>query len=125
MIISSHKIGDEEIIELIRDGGVLFVLCAVMGSILVDYWLGGHQFTGSQTFFIFGTPIVLVAFLCLTYLFIKLGVVDNNRFLLTSVTSLSFIVLSLIYIFVAKTNLYIREATANEDRLNKNKGGES
>ncbi len=115
--ISSHKIGEEEIELLIRDGVVLFVLCAIMGSILVDYWLGGYMLTGSQIFFIFGSPFLLLAILCLTYLLVKLKIVDNNRFDLTSLTSIVFIVSSLIYCFISKTNLYIREATSNEDRL--------
>ncbi len=110
-MIAQKNVGANEIQTFIHEGVVLFVLCAIMGSILLDYALGGYSFTAMQIFTIFIFPFGILGILCLNYLFIKLKVITDDRFDLSSYTTILVVGLSLIYCLIAKTNLFIREDT--------------
>lgn len=114
--IAEQKIGGPVIDQLVHDGVVPFVCCAIMGSILLDYALGGYSFTPYQVFTIFGFPIGILMILCLNYLFIRIHIVPEDRFDLFSYTSILVIVLSVVYSLVAKTHLFAREDTKYQNR---------
>src|SRR5258705_7739185 len=63
-ITAQQKIGSTEIHQFIHDGVVLFVFCAIMGSIMCDYAIGGYTFKSFQVFTIFIFPILVLAILC-------------------------------------------------------------
>lgn len=108
-MITDHKIGGTQIYDLVHEGVILFVLAAIMGSILLDYFLAGYQFSGWEIFHIFIVPLIVIGVLCLNYLFICLTILNEKRFELTSVTSTFCYVVSIAYCFLQKTNLYMRE----------------
>ena len=110
-LTADQKIGAIEIHQFIHDGVVLFVLCAIMGSIMLDYAIGGYTFKSYQVFFIFIFPILILSMLCLNYLLIRIGYIKDDRFDLSSFTSILVTGLSLLYIIRAKTSLFIKEDT--------------
>lgn len=113
-VIGQQNVGRSEIDIFIHEGVVLFVLAAIMGSILLDYALGGYSFNAFQVFTIFFVPCGIIGILCLNYLFIKLKIITEERFDLSSYTSILVMSLSLVYCIIAKTNLYIREDTKGQ-----------
>lgn len=107
--LSDHKLGGDQISDLIHEGVILFVLCAIMGSIMLDFALGGHLFNGYQVFTIFIIPLLLLAVICLNYLLISQTILNDDRFDIASFTTTSSACISISYCLFQKTNLYLRE----------------
>ena len=108
-MIGNGKVGNEEIKHLIKDGVILFVCCAMMGSVVIDFRLAGFDLTGWRFVAVFISPFAILGIILLEYLMICLKVIDYELFSLNSTTSKIVISLSLIYCILAKTNLYMKE----------------
>jgi hypothetical protein len=108
-VISEFKFGNIQIDSLVHEGVILFVLCAIMGSIALDYALGGYSFKGWEIFHIFIVPLGILLLVCLNYLLICLTILDPTRFDIASYTSWICYAISMGYIMLQKTNLLIKE----------------
>jgi hypothetical protein len=101
---------DHEIEHLILDGVIVFVSCAIMGAVLVDFALTDYPLRSSGIFTIYMIPCAIVGIVCLNYLFINLKSVPVERFSLSSPVTVSVVLLSFFYCLFVKTNLYIKES---------------
>jgi hypothetical protein len=100
---------DHEIEHLILDGVIVFVSCAIMGAVLVDFALTDYRLTSGGVFMIYMFPCFIVGVVCLNYLFIHLKSVPVERFNLSSPVTISVVILSFFYCLFVKTRLYINE----------------
>lgn len=109
-IISERNICDEEIEHLISDGVILFVCCAIMGSILIDFILGGHKLSSGVKILVVYLPLLILAFLLLDY-FLMTQRMTTNTFHLSTPVSKFVILFSFVYCIFSKTVLYMKEDT--------------
>jgi hypothetical protein len=98
-----------EIEHLILDGVIIFVSCAIMGAVLVDFALTDYALRSSGIFAIYMVPCFIVGIVCLNYLFINLKSVPVDRFSLSSPTTILVVLLSFFYCLFVKTHLFISE----------------
>lgn len=113
-IVSEHKYGFDDIMKLIHEGAILFVCCAMMGSVLVDFLLAGYRLRGSEVFATFIFPFALLAIVALEYLFIILKIINTDCFNIFSGNSIFVVGCSFGYCLLIKTNLLIKEDTSHE-----------
>jgi hypothetical protein len=113
-ILSRHKLGFQDMDKLIHEGGVLFVCCAMMGGVVVDFLQSSFSWRGRQIFVIFFSPLVVLGLLCLEYLFVVMGIINTDCFNISSLTSIFVIGFSLVYCILNKTTLLIKEDTQHE-----------
>jgi len=104
---------DHEIEHLILDGVIVFVSCAIMGAVLVDFALADYPLTSGGIFGVYMVPCFIVGIVCLNYLFINLKSVPVERFSLSSPVTIGVVLLSFFYCLVVKTTLYINESNSN------------
>jgi hypothetical protein len=104
---------DHEIEHLILDGVIVFVSCAIMGAVLVDFALADYPLTSMGAFMIYMAPCFIVGIVCLNYLFIHLKSVPVERFSLSSPVTIWVVLLSFFYCLFVKTRLYIIESNQN------------
>jgi hypothetical protein len=112
--IAEGKVGSAEVKHLINDGVVLFVCCAMMGAVVIDFKLGGFNLTGWRFVSIYITPFAILGIILLEYLMKFFKAIPEEWFRLNSTTSIIVISLSLIYCTLAKTNLYMKEDFKHE-----------
>lgn len=115
--LSEKKLGGHEIEKLVYDGAVLFVCIAMVGAVLVDYYLSGFRATGFGRFAIYAFPSLILMLISVNYFLIHIKVIDNSRFSITSNTTIWTVAMSFIYILFVKTNLYIKEDVNHEPAL--------
>jgi hypothetical protein len=113
-ILSRHKLGFQDMDKLIHEGGVLFVCCAMMGGVVVDFLQSSFSWRGRQIFVIFFSPLVVLGLLCLEYLFVVMNIINTDCFDISSLTSIFVIGFSLVYCILNKTTLLIKEDTQHE-----------
>ncbi|HVY73683.1 MAG TPA: hypothetical protein VG890_02575 [Puia sp.] len=106
---SEGKVGSDEMTHLIHDGVVLFVCCAVMGAVLVEFALAGFVMKGSAIIAIYAVPFFILALISIDYLFIHLRIIDGTCFDLSSKTSKFVMIFSSGYATFTKADLYIKE----------------
>jgi hypothetical protein len=117
MSCMSEKDGfSHEITHLIRDGVHLFVCCALMGAVVVDFWLAGIPVSGMRLVFIYLMPVFVLIFLLFEYLLIYLRIAEAGNFYISSSTSIVVIGLSVLYCIFAKASLYANEDKKHEHR---------
>lgn len=112
--ISQRKVGHDEIKHLINDGVILFVCCAIMGSVLIDFLLGGFKVKGIAALAIIAIPGSVLVLISFDYLLFIMKIIDGTCFALSSLTTKCVIVISLFYCIFTKANLYIKEDTRHE-----------
>ena len=100
--------------ELIKDGAVMFVCCAILGAVLVEFWVAGFTYNTNEITLIFVTPILIHGLLALKYLLILVGVAAKDSFIMTSWTSKFVIGFCLFYCILGKVNYYIKEDERHE-----------
>ncbi len=113
-ILSRHRYGFEDMDKLIHEGGVLFVCCAMVGGVLVDFLQANFRWRGLQIFVIFIVPLAIVGLLCLEYLFVVMKIINADCFNITSITSTFVVGFSFLYCIVNKSVLLIMEDTQHE-----------
>ena len=67
-IASDRKICGDALDGLIYEGAVLFVCLAIVGSVLVDYWLSGLHANGFSRFATYFVPAVVLGVVLINYL---------------------------------------------------------
>lgn len=107
--LSERKTGLEEIQRLIHDGVIIFVLIAIMGAVMVDYFLSGIKSSGRSIFTIYIFPLCVLAIASIDYLLTYLKIIDGTCFALGSLTTKIISILSLLYCTFTKAKLYLRE----------------
>ena len=107
--LTEKKTGSVEILRLVHDGAVIFVLIAIMGAVMVDYLLSGIKTSGRSVFTIYIFPLAVLAIASLDYLLTYLNVIDGTCFAIDSLTTKIISFLSLLYCTFTKAQLYIRE----------------
>ncbi len=113
-LVSGFKVGGEEIKHLVHDGVVLFVCCAIMGAVLVEFVLSGYEMKISRSYKLLIIPGFIMLLLLTDYFLINLKAIDTSCFALDSWTSLIVIVLSFLFCTFNKANYYIKEDTRHE-----------
>lgn len=114
---SDGNIGNDEIRHIIHDGAILFVCCAIMGSVLVDHFLSSFRFEklGSIEFLtIYFTPFFILLWLCLKYFLVYDKKINDSCFDISSKTSIVTISFSFLYCVFIKANFYVKEDNKNE-----------
>lgn len=107
-ILIKHE-ASHEIHELIRGGTVLFVCCALMGAAVIDMVQSKMKF-GKLAYFTFNIlPFVLLGIICLLYLLIILGHVDEKIFTSLSGFYVFIILFTIFYSTLAKYFLFCNE----------------
>jgi len=107
-ILSRHE-ASPAILELIRGGIILFVCCALMGAAVIDIVQSRTKF-GRLAFFTFNvSPFVLLGAICLLYLLIILGHVDEKVFTSFSGFYIFTIAFTVLYCTLAKYILFYNE----------------
>jgi hypothetical protein len=112
--MSTNNHFGNKIDDLVRDGAVMFVCCAILGAVLVEFWVAGFVYNVNQITLIFVIPIVVHALLALEYVLILLGIAAKDSFIITSWTSKIVITFSVLYCIFAKANYYMRENQRHE-----------
>jgi hypothetical protein len=102
-----------EIEHLILDGVIIFVSCAIMGAVLVDFALTDYALKSTGVFAIYLIPCFIVVYVCLNYLFINLKSVPVERFSLSSPVTVWVVLASFFYCVFVKTSLYLNESKSN------------
>lgn len=115
--ISEEKLGKEEINTLVYEGAILFVCIAIVGSVLVDFFLSGFRPNGFPRFAIYIFPLIILFIISINYFLIHIKIIDKSRFSLSSGTTIVTVILSVIYILFVKTNLYMKEDLRHEPNL--------
>ena len=95
--------------DMVQDGVIEFVCCAIVGAVMVEFWVAGFSYTTNEILLIFVTPIVMHALLALEYILMLLHVAAKESFTTNSWTCKIVITFSAIYCILGKTNYYIRE----------------
>lgn len=112
--VSGGKTGNEEISRLIHDGVILFVCCAIMGAVLIDYILLGIKQKIALTIGLLIIPGFIVILLLTDYTLIILKEIDNSCFNLSSNTSKIVIGLTIIFSIFTKASIFIKEDSRHE-----------
>lgn len=113
-LLSDGKAGSTECVHLIKDGAILFVCCAMMGSVVIDFKLAGFDLSGWRFLAVYVSPFAILGILLLIDILIYFHAIDNNAFSLNSRISIIVIPLSIFYCILAKTNLYIKEDSRHD-----------
>jgi hypothetical protein len=107
-ILSKHE-ASSAILELIRGGTILFVCCALMGAAVIDIVQSKIKF-GRLSFFTLNiSPFILLGTICLLYLLIILGHVDEKVFSSFSGFYIFTIAFTFFYCTLAKYTLFNNE----------------
>jgi hypothetical protein len=114
--MSTNNYFGQKIDELVKDGAIMFVCCAIVGAVLIEFWVAGFTFNANEITLIFVIPILVHALLALEYMLILLGVAAKDSFIMTSWTSKIVIGFSVIYCILGKANYYIREDERHEQQ---------
>jgi len=105
-VLSRHEAG-HEIHELIKGGTVLFVCCALMGAAVIDLVQSKIKFSNFAFFALYVIPFIILAIICLLYLLIILGHVNENLFTSFSDLYIFIILFTLFYCTMAKYFLFL------------------
>ena len=112
--MSTDHIFTRKINELIADGAVSSVCCAIVGAVMVEFWVAKFLYTSMDVFLLFFTPFFMFGILALLYILMLLQVAPPQSFILQSWTSILVIIYSTFYCILAKANYYLREDERNE-----------
>jgi hypothetical protein len=111
--MSEEQICSKEIEQLIQDAVVLFVACAITGSIAVDFILSKFKVSGWFPFFaIYISPFCMLAYLFLKYLLLYVRYDDQHEFGPGSLSVLLIAGFSVTYCIFVKTIYNIRQEDA-------------
>ena len=110
-LMSNHKLGFDDMQKQIHEGVILFVCCAMMGGVLVDFLQSDFKWTGRQIFATFISPFAVMAILCIEYLFVVLNIINTDCFNISSFNSIFVVGFSFGYCIIFKTILLIKEDT--------------
>lgn len=113
-LMSEQKFGGTEVDDLVYEGSILFVCLAIVGSVLVDFYLSGVRMDGFARFATYFFPAIILFIIAVNYFLIHIHMIDKSRFALTSYTSIITISLSIVYVIFVKTNLYMKEDYKHE-----------
>ena len=109
-IVSDGKTGYDEIQHIItRDGAILFVCCAIMGSVMVDYVLTGSIMKIWHAYRLLLIPGFIVLLLLTDYALILAKIINYSCFSLNSWTSKIVIALTILFSIFIKTEINIKE----------------
>jgi len=108
--LSSSPAASSEVYHLMHDGLPLFVACAIMGSIVVDFSLSGEKFDGISNIFSVIMPCAVFGLLLLVYLLIIIKVLPEDYFSSHSWIYWLEISFSLLYCSLAKFAYYREKA---------------
>src|SRR4051812_42896075 len=86
--VTDGKVGGMEIEHFMADGVVLFVWCAIMGSVAVDFFLAGYRLGSFEIFAYYFAPFCILLFVTLQYLLIRLHVITSECFEMWSFSSI-------------------------------------
>ena len=95
--------------ELLRGGIILFVCCALMGAAVIDIVQSKTHFKNFAYFAINVSPFVLLGIICILYLLIILGHVDEKVFTSLSGFYVFVIIFTVLYCTLAKYFLFYEE----------------
>ena len=112
--VSQGKVCTDTLSRLIHEGAILFVCCAMMGSVVVDFYNSGFFLKGSRIFATYISPFIILFGICVEYLLVIMKVVDDNCFDTSSKTTIFVVTFTFFYCLFIKTNLMIKEDTRNE-----------
>lgn len=113
-LVSRHKLGFDDMDKLIHEGAILFVCCAMMGGVMVDFLQSPFKMGGRQIFVTVIAPILVLGLLCIEYLFVVLKIINADCFNITSLSTIFVVLFSLVYCILNKTVLLIKEDTQHE-----------
>lgn len=112
--LTDKKFGGDQVDTLIYEGSILFVCIALVGAVLIDYYLSGLRPIGFTRFATYFFPVALLFVVTENYFLIHIGYVSKSRFALKSNTTIFVITITVIYIIFVKTELYIKEGFRHE-----------
>lgn len=100
----------EEIQVLLKGGMILFVCCALMGSVCIDIVVNKKlQFRNFARFFTHVSPFILLLFICILYMLSIFGHVSSELFTGVSKFYVLVITFTVIYCVIGKYLLYKKE----------------
>lgn len=109
-VMSGENLSGREIGQLIRDGIILFVSCAITGSVVLDCILSKFRVKGWLGFIaIYISPFIMLTYLFLKYLQLYVQFDDQHEFGPGSITIEATIAFSVIYCLLVKAFYYMRE----------------
>lgn len=112
-IMSEEDICAKEIDHLIQGGVILFVSCAITGSVVIDFIISKFKVRGWFAIFaIYVSPFCMLTYLFLKYLLIYVQYGDQHDFGPGSFTTMITVGFSIIYCLCVKTIYYIKEEDA-------------
>ncbi len=106
---------ENELINLTEGGAVLFVTISITGSVVVDILLGDYGFRNLNRFLLEISPFIMLGFVLLIYLLIVLKQTSSDYFKPTSCSYIFVIIFSIVYCYLAKYTMYIREKGGKHD----------
>jgi hypothetical protein len=104
--ISNNPKTSEEIHHLLNDGLPLFVACALMGSIVVDFFNSDQLLEPAANFFCITAPCIIFGLLLLVYVLIIFNILPENYFSSSSWIYWLEIGFSIVYCSLAKFKAY-------------------
>jgi hypothetical protein len=104
--LSYNEGASEEVHHLLNDGLPLFVSCAIMGSIVIDFMNEGDPKDKWINFWQVTAPLLVFGLLLLVYLLIVVKVLSESYFSSNSWIYWFEIVFSVVYCSFAKYNFY-------------------
>jgi len=115
LVLDRWVLNDERITretEILLEGGmILFVSCALMGSVIVDIIISRLKFRNVGFFFIYISPFILLTGICIFYLLMILEHLNRSTFTSFSGFYIFVIIFSIIYCTLGKYLLYKSENT--------------
>ena len=116
VLVSTNPVFKNKLNDLIEDGVILFVCCAIVGATFVEFLISRFKYTANEIILIFVTPLVMHGLLAVEYILMISHVIDKQPFFMTSWTSKIVISFSTIYCILGKANYYIREDERHEQQ---------
>jgi hypothetical protein len=112
-VLSGENICSKETEQLIQDGVILFVSCAIIGSVVIDFILSEFKIKGWLLFFaIYISPFCILIYIFLNYLLIYVQYSDEHDFGPGSFTTWLTAGFAIIYCIFVKTIYYIKQEEA-------------
>lgn len=109
--VSGGKVGSDEVRHLLKDGVHLFVCCAILGAIIIEFILSRHEMRTSTMFLLSIVPIFIFGLILVDYILINVKAINEDSFELHTWTSQIVIIFTAIYCIFIKASLYIKEET--------------
>lgn len=115
-VMSEENVGAKEIDHFIQDGVILFVMCAIAGTVVFDFITARFSVKGWLPFFaVYISPFCILSYLFLKYLlkYVQLG--DQHDFGPGALTTRLAVGFLIIYCIAVKTIYYIKQEDAGNN----------